>query len=129
MRILIGGAGIAGLATAYWLCPGGPEVTVGGPARALRATGAQIGPRRQGIGAGGSLGPLAEGRAIRVDEPGVAFVDKDGKRRGVVMANTSGKGRQTMTSEYELMRGDLVRVLHDAVKGDVDFRFGVGVEG
>ncbi|MGX4655745.1 FAD-dependent monooxygenase [Micromonospora sp. SCSIO 07396] len=45
------------------------------------------------------------------------------------MANTSGRGRQTLTSEYEIMRGDLVQILHDANDGDVDFRFGVRVDG
>jgi 2-polyprenyl-6-methoxyphenol hydroxylase-like FAD-dependent oxidoreductase len=45
------------------------------------------------------------------------------------MANTSGTGRQTLTSEYEIMRGDLVQILHDANGKDVEFRFGLSVDG
>ncbi|WP_244223876.1 hypothetical protein [Amycolatopsis circi] len=74
------------------------------------------------------MGLLDAVRGIRVDEPGVAFVDGRGRRWGTVLANTSGKGQQTMTSEYEIMRGDLVRVLHEAVNDDARFVFGVGVE-
>jgi 2-polyprenyl-6-methoxyphenol hydroxylase-like FAD-dependent oxidoreductase len=128
MKVLICGGGIAGLATAYWLARGGHEVTVAERHPVLRATGAQIDLRGQGIEATARMGLLDEVRRIRVDEPGVAFVNARGERRGVVMANTSGKGRQTMTSEYEIMRGDLVRVLHAAVEDDVALRFGVGVE-
>ncbi|KAL7620645.1 hypothetical protein AAE478_009640 [Parahypoxylon ruwenzoriense] len=40
------------------------------------------------------------------------------------MANTSGKGVQTLTSEYEIMRGDLVRILHDVTKDNVEYVFG-----
>jgi 2-polyprenyl-6-methoxyphenol hydroxylase-like FAD-dependent oxidoreductase len=129
MKILICGGGIAGLATAYWLGRGGHEVTVVERHPVLRATGAQIDLRGQGIEAVERMGLLDAVRAIRVDEPGVAFVNSRGKRRGVVMANTSGKGRQTMTSEYEIMRGDLVRVLHNAARDKADFVFGVSVDG
>ena len=45
------------------------------------------------------------------------------------MANTSGQGRQTLTSEYEIMRGDLVRILHEATKDDVEYVFGASVDG
>ena len=45
-----------------------------------------------------------------------------------MLANTSGKGRQTMTSEYEIMRADLVHILHEATKDDAQFIFGTSVE-
>jgi len=44
------------------------------------------------------------------------------------MANKTGKGAQSLTSEYEIMRGDLVRILYDATKDDVDYVFGKTVE-
>lgn len=74
------------------------------------------------------MGLLDAVRSELVHEPGVAFVDARGRRWGTVMANTSGKGRQTMTSEYEIMRGDLVRILHEATKDDARFVFGTTVE-
>ncbi|GAA0594241.1 FAD-dependent monooxygenase [Kutzneria viridogrisea] len=128
LKVLVCGGGIAGQALAYWLVRGGHQVTVVERHPVLRATGAQIDLRGQGIEAIDRMGLLDTVRGIRVDEPGVAFVDGRGRRWGTVLANTSGKGGQTMTSEYEIMRGDLVRVLHGATKDDVRFVFGMGVE-
>ncbi|WP_432990651.1 FAD-dependent monooxygenase [Dactylosporangium sp. CA-233914] len=129
MKILICGGGIAGLAAAYWLQYGGHEVLVAEHTPHLRAAGAQIDLRGQGIDAIDRMGLLDAVRGIRVDGPGVAFVDARGRRWGTVMANTSGKGRQTMTSEYEIMRGDLVRVLYEATRHHARFQFGAGVDG
>ncbi|MET1071963.1 MAG: FAD-dependent monooxygenase [Umezawaea sp.] len=128
LKVLVCGGGIAGQAVAHWLARGGHEVVVAERFPVLRATGAQIDLRGQGIDAVERMGLLEAVREKLVHEPGVAFVDARGRRWGAVMANTSGKGRQTMTSEYEIMRGDLVRVLHDATKDDARFVFGIGVE-
>ncbi len=94
----------------------------------LRATGAQVDLRGQGIEAVEAMGLLDVVKSKLVDEAGVAFVDTRGKARATIMANTSGQGRQTLTSEYEIMRGDLVRILNDATKSDVDYVFGTSVD-
>nr|BFD87350.1 FAD-dependent monooxygenase [Streptomyces sp. Xyl84] len=96
---------------------------------ALRATGAQVDLRGQGIEAVRRMGLLDAVRAARVDEAGVAFVDASGRARATIMANTSGRGRQTLTSEYEIMRGDLVRLLHDATSDATEYVFGKSVDG
>ncbi|SDU93714.1 2-polyprenyl-6-methoxyphenol hydroxylase [Microlunatus sagamiharensis] len=129
LRVLVAGGGVAGEAVAYWLARGGHEVVVVERFPALRASGAQVDLRGQGIEAVRRMGLLEQVRAARVDEPGVAFVDARGRRWGTVMANTSGQGRQTLTSEYEIMRGDLVRILHAAVEGDVEHVFDAAVTG
>ncbi|MFJ8750329.1 FAD-dependent monooxygenase [Streptomyces sp. NPDC102441] len=128
LKVLICGGGVAGEALAYWLSRGGHRVTVAERFPALRATGAQVDLRGQGIEAVERMGLLDTVRSELVDEAGVAFVDARGKARATIMANTSGQGRQSLTSEYEIMRGDLVRILHDAVKEDVNHVFGVSVE-
>ncbi|MFB6893313.1 FAD-dependent monooxygenase [Kitasatospora sp. NPDC056327] len=129
LRILVAGGGIAGQAMALWLTRGGHRVTVVERAPALRAAGAQIDLRGQGIEAVERMGLLDAVRGKLVDEAGVAFVDARGRARATIMANTSGRGRQALTSEYEIMRGDLLRILHDAARGDAEFVFGVGVDG
>ncbi|MFG3530021.1 FAD-dependent monooxygenase [Streptomyces sp. NPDC047917] len=129
LRVLVAGGGIAGQALALWLTRGGHRVTVAERAPALRATGAQVDLRGQGIEAVKRMGLLEAVRAKLVDEAGVTFIDSRGKAGATIMANTSGKGRQTLTSEYEIMRGDLVRILHDATKDDTEYVFGVGVDG
>jgi 2-polyprenyl-6-methoxyphenol hydroxylase-like FAD-dependent oxidoreductase len=129
LKVLIAGGGVAGPALAFWLARAGHRVTVAERYPALRATGAQVDLRGQGIEAIAAMGLLDEVRAHLVAEPGVAFVNGSGRRLGAIMANTSGQGKQTLTSEFEIMRGDLVRILHDATKDDVDHRFGLTVEG
>jgi 2-polyprenyl-6-methoxyphenol hydroxylase-like FAD-dependent oxidoreductase len=128
LKILICGGGIAGQALAFWLARGGHRVTVVERFPALRATGAQVDLRGQGIDAVKRMGLLDAVRSKLVDEPGVALVNARGRVRATIMANTSGRGRQSLTSEYEIMRGDLVRILHDAAKEDVDYVFGLSVE-
>ncbi|MEU8900423.1 FAD-dependent monooxygenase [Nocardia sp. NPDC048505] len=122
------GGGIAGQATAYWLARSGHRVVVVERFPSLRATGAQVDLRGQGIEAVRAMGLLEVVRSKLVDEAGVAFVNAQGRARATIMANTSGRGRQTLTSEYEIMRGDLVRILHDATNGDVDYVFGTSVD-
>lgn len=128
LKILVCGGGIAGLALAYWLVRGGHRVVVVERFPALRATGAQVDLRGQGIEVVEAMGLLDVVKSNRVDEAGVAFVNTQGKSRATIMANTSGQGRQTLTSEYEIMRGDLVRILDDATKNDVDHVFGTSVD-
>lgn len=125
MNILICGGGVAGQALAFWLVRGGHRVTVVERFPALRASGAQVDLRGQGIEAVERMGLLDVVRGHLVDEPGVSFVNLRGKRIATLMANTSGSGRQSLTSEYEIMRGDLVRVLHEATRDGVAIGDGV----
>ncbi|MFB8087411.1 FAD-dependent monooxygenase [Streptomyces sp. NPDC055992] len=129
LRILVAGGGVAGQALAFWLTRGGHAVTVVERFPALRDSGAQVDLRGQGIDAVERMGLLQEVRGQLVDEAGVAFIDPRGKPKATIMANTSGKGRQALTSEYEIMRGDLVRILHAATKDDAAYVFGKSVDG
>ncbi|MFE6402825.1 FAD-dependent monooxygenase [Streptomyces alboflavus] len=129
LRILVAGGGVAGQALAFWLTRGGHQVTVVERFPALRASGAQVDLRGQGIEAVERMGLLETVRSRLVDEAGVAFVDSRGKPKATILANTSGKGRQTLTSEYEIMRGDMVRILHEASTNDTEYVFGKSVDG
>ena len=129
LKILIAGGGITGPALAYWLTRGGHQVTGAERFPARRAPGAQVDLRVQGIDAIARMGLLDEVRSKLVDEAGVEFVDARGRARAVIRANTSGRGRQSLTSEYEIMRGDLVRILHNATSGDARYVFDVSVDG
>ncbi|WP_406004896.1 FAD-dependent monooxygenase [Streptomyces sp. NBC_00637] len=128
LRVLVAGGGVAGQALAFWLTRGGHRVSVAERFPALRAAGAQVDLRGQGIEAVERMGLLDAVRGKLVDEKGVAFVDSRGKAKATIMANTSGQGRQTLTSEYEIMRGDLVRILHDATRDDTEYVFGKSVD-
>ncbi|KAH8172982.1 FAD binding domain-containing protein [Sarocladium implicatum] len=128
MKVLIAGGGCAGPSLAYWLVRLGHQVTVVERYPALRASGAQIDLRAQGIKAVDRMGLMPAVREKLVDEVGVASIDGNGKPWATIMANTSGHGAQGPTSEFEIMRGDLVRLLYDATKDDVEYVFGKTVE-
>lgn len=60
---------------------------------------------------------------------GLALVDSTGQRWGFFPANKSGKGAQSFSSEFEIMRGDLCRVLYDAaVSRGSRYRFALSVK-
>ena len=128
LKILICGGGCAGPALAFWLTRGGHRVVVVERFPALRASGAQIDLRGQGIEVIRRMGLLDAVCSKLVDELGVSFVDSQGNVKGTIMANTSQKGAQSLTSEYEIMRGDIVRILYDATKENVEYVFGKTVE-
>ena len=128
LKILICGGGCGGPALAYWLARGGHQVVVVERFTALRASGAQIDLRAQDIEVVKRMGLLDVISSKLVDEPGTSFVDSQGDVIGTVMANKSGKGAQSFTTEYEIMRGDLVRILYDATKDNVEYIFGKTVE-
>ena len=128
LNVLICGGGIAGPALGYWLARGGHRVVIAERFPSLRATGAQVDLRGQGIEAARRMGLLDAIRGVLVDEAGVSFVNSQGRAKATIMANTSGKGAQSLTSEYEIMRGDMVRILHAATRDSVDYVFGKSVD-
>jgi 2-polyprenyl-6-methoxyphenol hydroxylase-like FAD-dependent oxidoreductase len=128
LKILICGGGVAGPALAYWLSRIGHTVVVVEKYSALRATGAQIDLRGQGIEAIKRMGLHDAVRNKLVDEAGMTIVNSQGKAKAVILANKSGKGAQSVTSEYEIMRGDLVRIFHEATQDKVKYIFGKTVD-
>ncbi|CAO3666858.1 unnamed protein product [Umbelopsis ramanniana] len=128
LKILICGGGCAGPSLAFWLARAGHKVTIVERFPALRATGAQIDIRAQGIEVLKRMGLIDIVRSKVVDEAGMALVDTHNKYKAIVVANKSGVGAQSASSEYEIMRGDLVRILHDATKDSVEYVFGVTVD-
>lgn len=64
-----------------------------------------------------------------VDEDGVALVDNENNNnKALIMANSSGKGAQSFTSEYEIMRGNLVRIIYNVIKDKVKYVFGKTID-
>ncbi|KAJ5773730.1 Monooxygenase FAD-binding [Penicillium paradoxum] len=124
LKVLICGGGVAGPALAYWLARIGHQVVIVERFPILRASGAQIDLRGQGIEAIKRMGLIDVVRQNLVDEAGVSIIDSKGNVKATILANKSGKGAQSLTSEYEIMRGDLVHILHEATKEKVNYVFG-----
>ncbi|KAI0430511.1 FAD/NAD(P)-binding domain-containing protein [Xylaria sp. FL1042] len=122
LRILIIGAGVCGPAFAALLRRADPsetmyEITIVERAPKLRETGLQIDLRSHGIPIVRKMGLIDEMRKRTVPEQGMSIVDDRGRMFATFGKNDSGHGAQTMTSEYEIMRGDLVDVFYKASLG------------
>lgn len=118
MRVIVCGAGIAGLALANRLCAPGVEVTVLERAAGPREQGYMIdffGPGYDAIAAMGLL-PQIEQAAYHVTE--ASFVDERGRRRAGVSLDSFAVGPL-----LSIMRPDLERVLREQLR--VDIKFGV----
>ncbi|KAI0104982.1 FAD/NAD(P)-binding domain-containing protein [Nemania sp. FL0031] len=122
LKILIIGAGVCGPAFVALLQRADPslsayEITVIERAPKLREGGLQIDLRAQGISVVRKMGLIEAIRSRVVPERGVAFVNTQGHTFASFGKNDSGHGAQGMTSEYEIMRGDLVDVFYRASLG------------
>lgn len=128
LKVLISGAGIAGNALAFWLSYQQHDVTVVERYPDLRSTGLQIDIRGHGIEVLKRMGLEKAFRTASVKEEGLEFVDNTGKVVAYFPANKTGQGLQSFTTDYEIMRGDLVRLLYDRAKDRVRYVFGTTVE-
>jgi 2-polyprenyl-6-methoxyphenol hydroxylase-like FAD-dependent oxidoreductase len=66
-------------------------------------------------------------RTYAVSERGLQFVDDAGKQKACFPVNKSGTGLQSFTTDYEIMRGDLCRMLYNVAKGKVKYIFGTHI--
>ncbi|KAJ9151961.1 FAD/NAD(P)-binding domain-containing protein [Pleurostoma richardsiae] len=128
VKVLISGGGIAGNALAFWLSKVGHSVTVVERFPRLRASGLQVDLRGHGIDVLRRMGLEQTFRAKAVREQGIQMVDRSGKRWAYLRVNRSGKGLQSFSSDFEIMRGDLCRILYDATKDDARYIFGTSIE-
>jgi 2-polyprenyl-6-methoxyphenol hydroxylase-like FAD-dependent oxidoreductase len=125
VKILVSGAGIAGLACALDLGARGHDVTVVENARHLRTRGTPIDVRGDAIEIVDRMGLLAKIREqrVRMSEAN-QFVDADGEPVGSIpMAAVSDSD-----DDVEIARGDLVRILADALPDAATVRFGDSIE-
>ncbi|MEV6279708.1 FAD-dependent oxidoreductase [Nocardia sp. NPDC051832] len=125
MKILVSGAGIAGLASALELGRRGHDVTVVEAARQLRRTGTPIDIRGPAIEAVDRMGLLAQlqRHRVRMSED-THFVDSAGEPVArIPMAEISDSA-----DDIELLRADLVRVLAAALPDAAAIRFGDSIE-
>lgn len=141
MRILVSGAGMAGLAAGVNLGAGGHDVTIVERAQHLRVNGSPIDIRGASLGVAQQMGVLDAIRARRVDmTERTCFIDAGGNRVAdlpVADINDSAEDteipredlahvlRSTLGSSVALIFGESVAELHDDGCG-VDVQFGSG---
>jgi 2-polyprenyl-6-methoxyphenol hydroxylase-like FAD-dependent oxidoreductase len=121
--VLISGASVAGPALAYWLRRHGFQTTVVELAPAPRTGGQAIDLRGAARTVADRMGILDEVRRAHVGTRGMAYVDAANRRLASMPADLLGDSGGAI-AELEIMRGDLVRILHEATRDDVEYVFG-----
>lgn len=118
--ILISGASIAGPTLAYWLHRYGFEVTVIERAETLRLGGQNIDVKGAAQKVAQMMGVEDNIRAANTGEIGIRFVDEQNKVKAEFPKDERGLG----TSELEILRGDLAKLLYEHTKQNVSYIFG-----
>ncbi|KAM0345015.1 hypothetical protein ACHAPU_006898 [Fusarium lateritium] len=123
LKVLVSGASIAGPATAYWLAKAGAKVTVVERFPALRVGGQAIDIRTAGVSVMRKMPGLeAAVRARSTQEEGISFVRQDGRPYGIIRP-TGNPDQQSLVSEYEILRGDMSKILFDFTKDNKNINY------
>jgi 2-polyprenyl-6-methoxyphenol hydroxylase-like FAD-dependent oxidoreductase len=130
LKVLIIGGGVAGPAFAHWMARTGANITLIERSQEMRASGQQVDLRAQGVDMMKHMGIEAAVRAATVHEPGTQFIDQNGRTKAFFPATQSGGAKQSLTSDFEIMRGDLVRILYGLTekRGNVRHLFNTTID-
>jgi 2-polyprenyl-6-methoxyphenol hydroxylase-like FAD-dependent oxidoreductase len=120
LDILINGGGIAGPCLAFWLTRQGHRVTITEQARQLRTGGQAVDFRGSSLEVLEKMGLLGQVLASATRMGPLILVDEQGKEVGRLPA-------EVISGELEIFWGDLARILYEAVRDDVNYRFGIRV--
>ena len=118
-HVIVSGASIAGLSTAFWLHRAGCHVTVLERAPQFRDGGQNVDIRGIARDVLQRMGLLDAVRAANTTETGTVVVDSD----GTVRATLPSDGPEGATAELEVLRGDLAKIILDAIP-DVELIYG-----
>ena len=117
--VLISGAGVAGQALAIWLRRLGFTPVVVERAPAPRDGGQAVDLRGAAIEVARRTGILDAARAARTGTRGMSYVSSAGKR----LASLNGAFGVIDPEDVEIVRGDLVSILYEAARNDVEYIF------
>jgi len=120
LDILISGGGIAGPSLAYWLTRQGHAVTIIEQARELRTGGQAVDFRGPALTVLDKMGLLETVRAGATSMGALTLVDGRGKEVARLPA-------EVVSGEIEVHWGTFTRILYEAVRDDVSYRFGVRI--
>lgn len=123
-KALISGASIAGLSTAFWLGKAGWDVTVIERSETFRDGGQNIDVRGAAREVLRKMELEDQVRAQTTTEKGTAFVND----KGEIVGEFPVEGSDGLTAELEILRGDLARIVLDALPSGVEIRYGDRIE-
>ncbi|MFM0341480.1 FAD-dependent monooxygenase [Paraburkholderia fungorum] len=119
-RILISGAGVAGLALAYWLDRAGFATTLVERSPEFRRGGQAVDIRGVALDVVNAMGLLDDTRALRTRLKGMSMLDADGNETQRTEERTFSAGRLD-SEDIEIFRDDLCELLMGAMSDRVEF--------
>ncbi len=125
MKILISGAGPAGLTAAYWLRRYGYSPTIVERAPSLLVGGYKIDVRGAALQVLRQMGVHDAVVAAHTDMQGAVLVDKEGN---VINRMSGDDFGHRVGGDVEIVRGTLCQILRDHL-GDVELLFGDTIQG
>jgi 2-polyprenyl-6-methoxyphenol hydroxylase-like FAD-dependent oxidoreductase len=114
MHVLISGAGIAGPTLAWFLARTGARITILEKSEALFPHGQNVDIQGSAVTAIRRMGLLEEVRSHNTKETGTQFIGSDGEPFAPFPLSEGSSA--SMTSEFEILRGDLAAILYKATK-------------
>ena len=121
-RVLVTGGSVAGNTLAWWLVEGGYEVVVAEQEPEFRDGGQSVDLRGSARTVFERMGLIDKVDASGTGETAWTYVDANGET--VAAFRLADIGPDGPTAELEILRGDLARIVFDAVRPKVDYRFG-----
>lgn len=127
MRVLISGAGIAGLTLAFWLRKSGHEAVVIEKANDIRTEGYMIDFGGTGWDVADRMGLIDDLQARKHAIETIKYKNPAGDTTSQITLSKIFKAAGVEGKFMVINRRDIVRVLYEAVRADVDIRFDVSV--
>jgi 2-polyprenyl-6-methoxyphenol hydroxylase-like FAD-dependent oxidoreductase len=121
-EILVSGASVAGMTAAYWLVQYGYSVTIVERESGLNRGGQAIDVRGPALDVLERMQLRAAADYCRTRIRGASVVDRDGNNLSDDTDSTPTHG-PIWTPDIELLRDDLIELLYDATKLDVEYQF------
>jgi 2-polyprenyl-6-methoxyphenol hydroxylase-like FAD-dependent oxidoreductase len=119
-KVLISGAGVAGLALAYWLDRAGFTTTLVERSPEFRRGGQAVDIRGVALDVVNAMKLLDDARALRTQLKGMSMLDADGNETQRTEERTFSAGRLD-SEDIEIFRDDLCELLMGAMSGRVEF--------
>ncbi|KAH7166409.1 hypothetical protein EDB81DRAFT_681203 [Dactylonectria macrodidyma] len=128
MRVLISGAGIAGPTLAWFLARTGARVTIVEKSQSILPHGQNIDIQGSALRVIEKMGLMEQLRRFNTTEKGTQFIGPSG--RPCALFPITKDSHASLTSEFEILRGDLAMVLHEATKDhpNVDYLLGTTID-
>lgn len=126
LRVLVVGASIAGPTAAYWLAKAGAKVTIIERFSQVRPNGQNVDIRTSGVSVMREMPGMEEAvRENAIPVEGISLVRENGRPYGTIRP-TGDANQQSLVSEYEVLRGDLARILFDLTKNHKNIKYVFG---